>query len=146
MAAGISDMITFIGAVLAAGLLAGVIVDQGGAMARAMDGRAESQAASLETSITILNDAATLQDEPLQIHVLNSGQRPIALDALVMLIDGAPVEPSRSVFDHPGSLVVAPGQIASLVVAGPQPVGDRIIEILGPAGSRDTVVYYEVGP
>lgn len=142
MAAGIGDMIMFIGAISAASVMAGVAIDQGMDMTHALEGRAEAQVLALETSLRIVNDPLATHADDLDIHALNTGKRIMVVEQVQVLIDGQAV----TFTTNSASGRWIPGEVLTFTVAGSQPVGDRLVEILGPHGARDSFTYYEAGP
>ncbi len=107
-----SELIMFVGAVIAASALAGSGIAITAELAGAYDARMEGRIEALQSGIEIINDPRNVTTSPLEIHVLNTGATWLSPADFLVIVDGEAESFSASTEQ------LGPGQFVTLTVSG----------------------------
>ena len=84
-----SELIIFIGAILAASGVAGAGIAVSHDYAQAYEARLDGQVVELATDFAIINDARNVTTDPLVIYIKNTGSEYIWTSSVVVFVDGS---------------------------------------------------------
>ncbi len=139
---GPSEMILFVGALIAASALAGAGIAIAGDISNALEDRIHDRADRLSVDLEIINDPRNVSTNPLVLHILNTGELAIDASDLIVFVDNEVTTDFTSSSD-----TIHAGSWASLSVSTPTiGAGDHVVRVIDPRGAEDELRFYEAAP
>lgn len=135
----IAQVIFFVGAVLAASVIAGVFVMMASSAARTMVEEGNSLSDKMCTSIEIVNDPRVVPYEngTLSIYVMNTGTKILPSGNVTIFIDGIFVRPQSSTLVDGNTDAWYPSKIMRFDIGMTLSSGDHLVKVVLDNGTYD---------
>ena len=152
MSSGISEGLLFVGAVTATMLVVASLHGVSDELSSGIGSRSALLADEMQSRITLVNDPAAVETDPLTLYVKNTGNRDVATAGLHFLLDGqavfdwdVEVEDETAVFPETDDddSQLRPGEVATITF-GPSvtvAAGDHVVTVLSRTNARDTMEF-----
>lgn len=139
-----AETIMFVGAVLAAGLIAGSLSGVAGELTQGMEARSDDLGEQLRGRFDIVNDplAMPYSDPDLTLYVKNTGSIDLYTARLVVLIDGAASSDLTFTVGGAAAASVAPGELLEITVGDAVGLGgDHMVSIIAGNGHKERMEF-----
>jgi archaellum component FlaG (FlaF/FlaG flagellin family) len=134
----------FVGAVVAAALVAAALGSVAGDYASSVRSRSSGLALDLQSGLQVVNDPAAVANAPFVLYVKNTGT--VALDAthLTILLDGVASAAHTTEVGGIAATVIPPGALATVTILDLAPgAGDHHVIVLADHGAQDAFDFAE---
>lgn len=132
-----SEMILFVGATLAALVVAAALGGVATQYSAGLHSRSTSLAAELDSGIAVVNDPAAVPNGPLVLYVKNTGARELDPALFTILVDGQARTPFTVTVAGAPATVVRPAELATVTITGlTVAAGDHTVHIVAGSGAR----------
>lgn len=113
-----SEMILFIGAALAAGVVAIALSGIAQQYATGLKDRSAGLSAQMESSVALVNDPSLVPNGPVVLYVLNTGSVPIHVTTLAVLVDGVQATNLTVTVGGVSAQEIAPQHVGAVTLTG----------------------------
>ncbi len=139
-----SEIIMFVAAVVAAGLIAGSLSAVAGELSDGMAARADVLGEQLQGRFAIVNDPAAMPyvDPDLTLYVKNTGRIDLYLGNFVVLIDGQASNDLTFLVDGSPAEMLAPGELVEITVGDAVGLGgDHVVSVIASNSHKQSMEF-----
>lgn len=140
--AAAGETILFIGAILAATIVAASLGGIASEYATGTQARSRGMAQELRSGIQIVNDAGAVPTAPLKLYIKNTGTEALDPGRFVVLVDGVASASTTVTVGGVAATAMPPGALATLTVLDIAPgAGDHRVVVVADHGAQDDLEF-----